>query len=615
MARDWGSFEDLAPFISFVVLRHSGKLTPHEAADALKSVLRSQRRTSFSAVKSDTRPTGDVARFHYIEKRPPSWLSDDATVTIEDVRHHIVLVYKSFDLFAVHCSENSAASRIIRVARANPSRTKGMKPVAAKRLEEALAWGAARTLWLSTVQRQSGQRADRKVLAGLDLTYALDPLEDQGYAFSSARCDHSAARDGKAVVGVSPPRARVWSGPAESLDEFASAAQTLLANIATPSPPDVSFRSVLAARESTRQVKEAFEVAILHPDLDQADTHERELDIALRREWAEEAEICVTPLGGAAFDLTVDGLNVPCTLHGDMLKEEIAVTCAAGHTSDHDPCADARRVLGTPAWIAVRYASGHTWIAGERYEMRLRPVVFEPDFAPIDEDSFNIHEEKPCRAEKPKTPGAPPRLNKNGEPALAKSLDGDKLIADDPSDARTKKSLFNWIVHERPPEILPNGGWLMCDDGAGERADFIHADLNARVVRLIHVKACHSRGTGVSLNDFELVVAQAVKNLRWMNLVELAEVVRAPSPNVEKLVWPPLAHPPLTAHHRERFAGAIGSLGDNYTRRVVIVQPALSAQGWANGKPVAKQLLSTLLWSARMNSQGLNAELKVVGRT
>jgi hypothetical protein len=619
MPPNWGTQKDLAPFLSFVVLSRPERGTLAVIAEALEALLnnynRHGRRKTFSGVRVSPTAAGDAAWFHYCETRSPSWLSKNASTPVKDVTHHLVLVYGTSSLLAIHCSEGAAAVEIVHEARAQPSFVPGMRPVKAAALERSLAWGAARTLWLGSVQRTSGLRADAKVLSGSDLTYALDPLEDQGYAFSSARCDRGNGSSG--IVGVSPQRARVWSGPTDSLDSFTSEAQKLLRDVAKPQKLSTSFRDILATRHPARNVERAFEVAIRNPDLDNGASTETNANVVLRREWAEEATFDVTPLRNADFTLRVTGIPLSCELEGKLHHDQMEFTCAAGHTSPSDPCAAALKVLGNQYGTVVHYASGHTWTAGELYEMRLRPVAFDPKFAQIDVAKFDIREEKPRQAVKPPTKSSRPRDAK-GRLVLAPTLDPARLLKNAPSAGRSKRSLFNWIVYERPSAILPKGGWLTCDDGSGERADFIHFDPNKRALRFIHVKACHSTGTSVSLVDFEQVVAQAVKNLRWFDMGELAGLMRTPSPNVAKLVWDPSGQHAKGREPRKLFANALEAPGHDYTRHVVVVQPGLGQKAWQTAAkkphPDAHDLLSTLLCSARATCQGLNAKFEVVGR-
>jgi hypothetical protein len=479
-----------------------------------------------------------------------------------------------------------------------------------QQLESTLAWGEAKTLWLGSVQRRSGQRADSKVLAGQDLALALDPVEDQGYAFSSARCDHGPRNDPD-MVGVSPPRSRVWTGPATDLAGFVTTADRLLDRISTQAPRTSSFTSLLATRASTRPIQDAFEYVVLHPDLDDGPATMSEADAAIQRTWAEEREVSVTGSPyGPAFQVGVNGLD--CVLDADASSSRISISCAKGHSGSDGPCAEARRVLPDERWATVRYGSGHTWMKGQLYEMRLRPADFSPSFAKIDVKKYNLREEKPRHA------ASSGKIDANGNPVLANTLAPDLLLSNSPSDKATSRSLFNWIVHERPAEVLPIDGWLACDDGSGEKADFVHFDPVTKSVSLIHVKAQHSSGNGVALTDFEQVVAQAVKNIRWLEIVDLAGEFALPATNVRDLVWRSGPQFPPSANRRKLFSDELKALGTNYRRRVVVVQPALSAASWksenSKPKPYAAQLLSSLLSTAEAQCRSIGAEFVVVGR-
>src|SRR5262249_48177115 len=95
----------------------------------------------------------------------------------------------------------------------------------------------------------------------------------------------------------------------------------------------------------------------------------------------------------------------------------------------------------------------------------------------------------------------------------------------------TTNSLFCWVLNKWAPNRKKGSGtyqqWLGCDDGAHEKADFVCLEVVDGVPRLtlIHVKGVHTRNkTGavspqraISVADYEVVVGQAVKNIRWLD--------------------------------------------------------------------------------------------------
>jgi hypothetical protein len=98
----------------------------------------------------------------------------------------------------------------------------------------------------------------------------------------------------------------------------------------------------------------------------------------------------------------------------------------------------------------------------------------------------------------------------------------------------TDLSLFGWVVRHFAK------GWLTCDDGPGEIADFIHVD-HAGTLSLIHVKAALSSANKrtVAVSAYEVVAGQAVKNLCYL---ESERLIRA------------LHHPPTSPAHSETSA-------------------------------------------------------------
>lgn len=166
----------------------------------------------------------------------------------------------------------------------------------------------------------------------------------------------------------------------------------------------------------------------------------------------------------------------------------------------------------------------HTYSEGQVFEVRTRAVPFT--LVPKNFSGAAIKLERPKRASGDGVDLK--RIGASGEP-----------------------SLFSWVWSHFKT------GWLWCDDEAGELADFIHLDSHRRRLTFIHVKAAHSAlpTRGLAVAAYEVVSAQALKNLRYMERAEL-EI-----PLQQKL-----------------------------TRKTSI------RRGWRNGRPLPLQ--STALWKA-----------------
>jgi hypothetical protein len=135
--------------------------------------------------------------------------------------------------------------------------------------------------------------------------------------------------------------------------------------------------------------------------------------------------------------------------------------------------------------LTVYYQSGHVFdghhVTRQRLVSRPFPNIRFEDFS-----GFAITREKPRRQ-----PG--------------QTLHDAIAVADD-------DSLFAWVVQRF------GDGWLLCDDGPGEVADFLHI-ANDGTLTIIHVKAAgnHSPDRQVAVARFQEVVSQAAKNSAFVD--------------------------------------------------------------------------------------------------
>jgi hypothetical protein len=92
---------------------------------------------------------------------------------------------------------------------------------------------------------------------------------------------------------------------------------------------------------------------------------------------------------------------------------------------------------------------------------------------------------------------------------------------------------------------LSGSGWLASDDGSMEIAGFIHFADND-LVTLVHVEGAklskaaklNDPARQVSASKYEIVVGQAVKNLRHLDRTSLAEeLTRNQGNKIESAVW------------------------------------------------------------------------------
>jgi hypothetical protein len=586
-------YEALTPFVSITLALPGSKLQVAAlATNALESVAElagvGGRDASIfdrrnAAARTD-RTTGAAIRgFTYKRRATPGWTSDGA---IEDIENHLVLAVALDNRLALHISDLRLRGRLRLNLSSDVHKDLPLSwlfgvpraVMSAAFLED----GQARTLWLSGTHRRTALKADSKILSGVDLEYALDPFDDQSFFWSAARSNHAKL---DAVIGVSPSSSRIWTRKAANFDDFVSMAARVLRRLGeVKQPTETTFRYLAAPLATIKHgaVHSAFDVSIMPPEL----SPEREADEPAEAHIASvvyETNLNVTGATSISPSFSVDAVQ-----NGQSLgKLDVAITIEDGGkvhfaVDKLQPSAVNKAAftiiaeqLKSGEHVNVRYDTGHS-VSGRRvFALRNRRVRFDA-YEPRDFAGFDIKKEKPS------------------------SLD----------QIGKEDSLFCWVQQNI-------GGWLACDDGSMEKADFIHIDDGGLrpVLSLIHVKGAHSAapGRGVSVSAYEVVTAQAVKNLLWLDRADLAAGVKA-SIRDSNYFW---------HNHRKAkrvdFIGKLEGLPADYETCVVVLQPHVSSETLKRirqRKPGADALrvdqLNTLLASAQRTCGAVGARFNVI---
>lgn len=173
-------------------------------------------------------------------------------------------------LFAVFMSDASLRE-IVKTEMAEQAESlEDFERIPTNKLNAVFVKGRARTLWLNNVQGRTSLKADNQVLSGINLEDALDPLGDQSYAFSAARCQNDVAA-ANATYGVAPGRSRLWFKPSKNWDEYTATVLTLLqalndSNEETAAPLPV-LSVPIAGPFDVQQLGDAYDIGILPPEL------------------------------------------------------------------------------------------------------------------------------------------------------------------------------------------------------------------------------------------------------------------------------------------------------------------------------------------------------------
>jgi hypothetical protein len=529
----------------------------------------------------------NIEAFAYRTTRTPSWAKrgTEFATTLDELS----IALQRNDLVAVHCPRNQVDA-LQRWLDGNPRPTFRRVPGAV--LQEAFLRGEARGLWLRGTHRRQTTKADTKNLSGLSLGDALNPFEDSSFALTSGRSSVPTSQATVAltgVVGTTPRRAWVWNARTDSLASFAEVAREALDIVATvmASPSNaVPFPELAVEVDSLVGVHSTYDAYISEPE-----------ELAQLPDTSDEALRRAEVLRDVLIDVVGDPSGPAVTLSVGQGGAEVArircrprfvrdrVVIDVGYAQDpSDPVAAApiRDALEGGELVNVYYESGHVLARGALTKVNHEHRPFR-GWSFQDFSGFDVEREKP--------PGA-------------NAQDIHDAIGSPGDD-----SLFGWLVGRF------DTGHLTCDDGANEVADFIHL-ADTGLLTLIHVKgALAAARRRVAAGAYELVVNQAVKNVRHMNTDRLVTGLRG-TPLVRPATW----HDGVRTNDRTAMLRALSQRPASAEAQVVIVQPhhtlpvhhalaALAASGGTSTDLLRLQLIETMLNSARGTAVGLGGDL------
>ena len=561
----------------------------------------------------DDDPDVEFSALGYSERRVPAWYQGSE---LTDLHNHLVVVVRHDDAVGITFSSPTARNVVVRRTReSKKGKLAYIRLFSGKDMERAFVEDQVRTLWLNSTHGQTAIKPDSKVLAGLELESALDPLEDQAYYFSSLRSTSrnralSSGQDRQVVVGVRPTRGQVWIGPTDSWDDYLRRSAEILrhAEQRLARKETESSTVPVLARPTTglEGVEGVYGIALIVPE--NIETGIPHVDEEAR--WLEQFQDTAQFTDVEQLD---DGPSFTAKVYWNenylgqlryMFKEigDGARLSVRGTFDGKDEYLGIlERICKDPDNLTIYFESGHTFARGRMFHTIFRDAQFEDwRWVNMKEDQTEFHKEKPYVGKKFDVAGI--------------------------GDARDK-SLFGLVVRHWPnlEERGEQTGWLVCDDGSMESADFIHLDEGSEVpeLTLIHVKGSGSKDEDrrISVSDYEVVVGQAVKNLRHLDRVHLKDKLKSNGEGILKnAVW----HNGKRQENRDGIIQALEAVGSRLKRKVVVLQPRvrrveyeqvremLSRNKGPAGIGRRLQQLDALLLSARANCLGLGAEFEVI---
>ena len=520
------NLQQIRPFVSVVILEHTGPDT-NEFLDRLVEKLKRLKMSSRAGrdVKLIASGTSGAEQISFeqstvIPEEENSNIEIDGfvcEVTAQaswampethffETSLDLVIVLRRRRLVAVHC-DSGLADAIQRWLDKSPRPPFRRIPPGV--LNAALLTGEAKGLWLRGTHVRRTTKADTKNISGMRLQDALSPLEDSSYAMGSARAE---LPDGEifgalsGTVGTTPRKSLVWISRTTNFQEFFQITRDLLILLATTLAADAFVDSpypwLATEMRDLSGVRGAYELVALSQG-----------EVPRTPDWPEEAIDAAAVLENATFDikgessgpnfvadLGIDGSNrgeIRCTVKDEDGSVEVAFGFG-GQATDWPSVRPVLDALQFTDLITIYYESGHAISSGNVWSTAIRPSPFRnwewPSF-----DDFDIRQEKPS--------------------ALTSQEMHDNIGVNDDT------SLFSWVLKNYGPN-----GWLTCDDGTGEIADFIKYDGDGTVA-LVHVKAATSTHPKrpVNVTAYEVVTSQATKNLTYLNISHLIERLATPA--------------------------------------------------------------------------------------
>lgn len=529
----------------------------------------------------------------------PSWAVPGSLLV--DVRHTLSIAIRRGRILAVF-SDQAMRGSINKWLYRDPRPPLSM--VSENILQAAFLRGETKGLWLQGTQTRSPTRPDSKYITGVNVEETLNPLTDSSFALSAARTalpDDAGLDALLGNVGTVPRKALVWNRPTQTMSEFMSATTEMLELIeqieqtrADRVELNRPFPILAVESRDLSQVRGAYDIRTLHPDdlLGMLDATDEMVEAA---EVLQRATLRVTGSSRSAdFQLEVgmDGSSGGMlTANAQMNRGKVDLRFGYDPAREPTNPASVRIVLDalqqTDA-LTVYYDSGHVITQKGVWHHNTSSAPF-PNWKFMDFSGFNITAEKPGRT-----------------PEQIHSLTG----------TSNDRSLFGWVVRHY------SSGWLTCDDGPGEVADFLHISWEG-TLSLIHVKKADSDSPTrtVSVGSFEVVASQAVKNSRRLvNLDTLAETLLLG--DSERATWTDGER----VRDRSELRGMLGALRPTDKRWVIIVQPHVSESTYTRirsdgagqeSRQTREQFrlstLETLLHTTRLAAVAVNADLEVIG--
>lgn len=600
----------ISPYFSVAILTSDSNWPVYRLAQAAKRRIQS----AYSHVAwlehaaDHIAPNHTVVTCFFRESHQPSWAKASELL---DIGHHYFTISVVHGFTVIHSSDNGVREAILEAL--TDASFSDLKKIDRSVLNAAfLSETDIKTLWLFGVHRRTGIRPDTKTLTGSDLRYAINPIVDRSYAYNAAR---SAIRltGADRSVGVNLHESTIWVRACRTWTEFLDTLRetTLVLHLARNLAIDSPIRTLTHPVDDLGKVCDAYDFTVIDADaLPNITESQRDRLRAIEENIRFDVD---RPMQGdsvvrLSIHTTQGGLFYRGIVEAEPELKNGRIRFNLGY-QDVQPRSkmilksSAERLFNDPSLLQAWFESGHCITGGQCYAMSFSEERY-PNFRWGVFKGFDVTREKPQS------------MTGNG-------IDLNRI------GAAGDDSLFSWVLAalRRPRKATIKGldhlkqndqdHWLLCDDGAGEAADFVHMILagDRPTVTFIHVKAANSSSMNrkISVTAHEIVLSQAAKNVHLLDTEAFLKQMRTRiSSASSKIAW----NGSTTVTGDAFVLAAVNAASTKQFRfHTVVVQPHTRRRSYisSHGGALQRRQLDSLLFTTQYAIAGGGAELSVIG--
>ncbi|EOX4416107.1 hypothetical protein ACMHY1_004503 [Vibrio alginolyticus] len=492
--------DNLAPYLSILLGFKGDDKTPCDIHSNIIKIIQDETSDEISMSSTFDENIGEIGTVKitpYKLLKKPSWLiNHDA----KDVEHHVAVSFNVNNYFAFYFSEKGKKDEIREFF--GKKSLSNLSPISINHLNSNfINEDKVKMLWLSGIHGKNNFKADSKVLGGESVADTLDPLIDQSYMMSAVRTELWKA-DSKTTVGINPFKSSIWRGPCKNWKTFENRVVEildLLYNNQNQVSNPISILSYPIA--SCNDLDNPYDFSLIDYEFFPEEDGQHRKELLRRLHYDYSVELKSTFNGN---DVLLDVFHKNKKI-GDILAEpiisdyQVTFNIKSENAINKKHLDEYKKIFRYPEIIKCWFESGHAIINGMVFKTGYQDIEYNR-FLWADYEDYDVKKEKP----------------------------GSNPTKPDLKNIGNEKSLFCWVRNCWSGEWLTQNefnttekpsGWLYCDDGAGEKADFIHyvEFKGLHLISLIHVKAAKSDSMKrlISVGAHDVVLNQGVKNLRY----------------------------------------------------------------------------------------------------